>query len=130
MPMLGGKEKLHLYLKGLCSCHGESLKQIYNACSTPWSGPFGKTRSGRIRFTQNGFLVYSNISYYLSFLFVTPLPAPAPLRMLMGSPALHGLLPSLFPVQPHLSLPSPVVCTPSPLPTSTEKEQTWFTCPL
>ena len=36
----------------------------------PQSGHFGKTRSGGIRFTQNGFLIYSNISYYLPFLFV------------------------------------------------------------
>ena len=28
--MLGGGGKLHLYLKGLCSCHRECLKQIYN----------------------------------------------------------------------------------------------------
>ena len=70
--MLGGGGKLHLYLKGLCSCHSESLKQIYNACSTqlPWSGHFGKTSSGRIRFTPNGFLIYSNIFYYLPFLSV------------------------------------------------------------
>ena len=37
----------------------------------PQSGPFGKTRSGQIRFTPNGFLIYSNISYCLPFLFVT-----------------------------------------------------------
>ena len=36
----------------------------------PRSGPFGKTRSGQLRFTPNGFLIYSNISYYLPFLFV------------------------------------------------------------
>ena len=70
MPTLGGKGKLHLCLKGLCSCHREYLKQIYNACSMAMSGPFGKTRSGRIGFTSNGFLIYSNISYYLPFLFV------------------------------------------------------------
>ena len=36
----------------------------------PQPDPFEKTRSGRIRFTPNGFLMYSNISYYLPFLFV------------------------------------------------------------
>ena len=66
MPTLGGEGKLHLYLKGLCFCHRECLKQIYNACS----GPFGRTRSGWIRFTPNGFLICSNISYCLPFLFV------------------------------------------------------------
>ena len=34
------------------------------------SGPFGKTKSGRIRSTPNGFLIDSNISYCLPFLFV------------------------------------------------------------
>ena len=32
------------------------------------SGPFGKTRSGQIRFTPNGFLLYS-ISYCLPFVY-------------------------------------------------------------
>ena len=35
----------------------------------PWSGPFGKDK-GPIRFTPNGFLMYSSISYCLPFVFV------------------------------------------------------------
>ena len=35
------------------------------------SGPFGKTKSGWIRFIPNGFLIYSNIAYCLPFQFVT-----------------------------------------------------------
>ena len=41
---------------------------IYNACSSATSGPFGKIRSDRIRFTPNGFLIYSNISYCSPFI--------------------------------------------------------------
>ena len=49
----------------------------------PRSGPFGKTRSGRIRFIQNGFLIYSNIAYSLPFLFVSKQLKflPSPLRV-------------------------------------------------
>lgn len=32
------------------------------------SGPFGQRRSGRIRFNPNGFFMYSNISYCLSYI--------------------------------------------------------------
>ena len=51
--------------------HSKYLKQIQ-----AMSGPFGKTRSGQLCFNPNGFLIYFNTSYCLSFVYqsiVSPL---------------------------------------------------------
>ena len=74
--------------------------------------PFWKTKSGRIRFTLNGFLIYSNISYCLPFLFVNGLP-PEPLRVttvpsasskLLSSASLHFLFSKWPPTPPLLPI--------------------------
>ena len=67
MSPLGGGGKLHLYLKGLCSCH---RKCIYNACSTATVRPFWKKQSqAELAFTKwlPHILQYT---YCLPFLFV------------------------------------------------------------
>ena len=49
--------------------HSKHLKQIHKACSTATLDPFGKISSGRSSFTPKGFLIYSKISYCLSFIY-------------------------------------------------------------
>ena len=64
--------KLHLYIMGIYSCHSKCLQQIYNEDSMAMVKLFWKkTKSDRIGFAPNDFLICSNISYCSPFLFVT-----------------------------------------------------------